>query len=211
MKAIKRLILFVIGLASLLIIGAVALVVLVDPNDYKGFAQDAVKKRLDLDLSITEVSWQFFPNIGLRLNGVSLTDPQQSQEDSVLIKADSATVAVALLPLLKQAIDVKNVQLNSPQIRFAQYADGRSNWDPLLKNPNVKNSSAAEAASQQIPSQQIPSQQIPSQQIPSQQAPSQPDDTPSNGAPSAPEQTADDANPLSALAINGIGTPESTP
>ncbi|CAN1723045.1 AsmA protein [Hyphomicrobium sp. 1Nfss2.1] len=88
-----------------------------------------VKAETGRDLTIAgPASFTFFPSLGLRLNGVSLSAPA-GMGGAPLVKAESFDVGVKLMPLLRQEIVVDRLVLNEPVFSLRVDADGRRNWD----------------------------------------------------------------------------------
>ncbi len=88
-----------------------------------------VKSETGRDLTIAgPASLTFFPSLGLRLTGVSLSAPP-GMGGAPLVKAESFDVGVKLLPLLHQEIVVDRLVLNEPVFSLRVDADGRRNWD----------------------------------------------------------------------------------
>lgn len=133
MKAIKLTLLGIVSLVFLLIVGLVIAMITIDPNDFKKVAEDATKDATGLTLELGEIGWQFFPNIGLSVNQVSLTDSALPETEHTLVEAKTASIALAVMPLLQQQIRVNEVTLHSPMIQYITAADGTTNWDRLTK------------------------------------------------------------------------------
>lgn len=158
MKAIKLTLLGILSLLSLLIAGLVIAMLVIDPNDYKTLAEDATKEATGLTLSIGDIGWQFFPNIGLSVSQVRLSDDAQNAlstsanntagtpADNILIQAEGASVALAVMPLLQQQVRVTNVTLHAPVIQHVTAADGTTNWDRLTKTGSQAPEPSAKAA-----------------------------------------------------------------
>jgi len=88
-----------------------------------------VKAETGRDLTIAgPASLTFFPSLGLRLSGVSLSAPP-GMGGAPLLKAESFDVGVKLMPLLRQEIVVDRVVLNEPMVSLRVDADGRRSWD----------------------------------------------------------------------------------
>lgn len=133
MKAIKLTLLGVFGLLALLIAGLVIAMLVIDPNDYKKLAEDATKDATGLTLSLGDIGWQFFPNVGLSVSQVRLTDDARTADDNTLVEAEGASVALAVMPLLQQQVRVKEITLHAPMIQYITAADGTTNWDRLTQ------------------------------------------------------------------------------
>lgn len=79
-----------------------------------------------------------WPNIGLRLRDVSVSNPDWAT-DKEMVKLEELDIAFALRPLFEKRIELKRFVLKSPVINLEKAADGRANWE-------MKPSAAAPAA-----------------------------------------------------------------
>ena len=128
-KWLKRLV-GIVGLVVLLIIIAVvSLPFIIDPNDFKeDIAALAQKQGIQLDLNGT-IGWQFFPTLGLSIADVRvapLIDPQQP-----LAQLQEMTAAVAVMPLFKTQIRVKELRVTGAKIDLVVDKQGHGNWESL--------------------------------------------------------------------------------
>ncbi len=102
-----------------------------NPNDYKEkiiqAVQDSKHRTLHLD---GDIGLSFFPNIGVKLNRVSLSEFNSAQEFAAM---ESARVSLALLPLLSKQIIVNEVTFNGLHATLIKHKDGTSNIDDLLE------------------------------------------------------------------------------
>lgn len=145
MKFIKWLLLAVV---ALFIVLALYLTVIFDPNDFKPQIVDAVKKQTGRDLLINQdLSWTFFPAIGISLGDITLSNPQ-GFEHSTMVSVDGIVAEVALLPLLSKEVDIAQLNLDGLTVNLDTYKDGRSSFDGLT---STKNKQADDAASEQAP------------------------------------------------------------
>jgi AsmA protein len=123
-----------IGLAvllGLLIAAAVTLSLVFDPNQYKGEIIQAVKDRTGRDLKIEKkIGWSFFPRLGVEAGGLELSNAAGFGKEP-FARIDAAGVRVALLPLLRGAIDVDTLYLHGLTLNLAKNSAGRNNWDDL--------------------------------------------------------------------------------
>lgn len=117
----------VVGVA---VAGAAYLLATFDPNAYKGkviqTVQDSKHRTLHLD---GDISLSFFPDIGVNLSKVSLSEFNSDQEFASL---QAARVSVSLLPLFSKHIVVHEVALSGLHASLIKHKDGTSNIDDLL-------------------------------------------------------------------------------
>ncbi len=117
-----------IGVAAL---GAGYLIATFNPNDYKAQIIQAVKDSKQRDLHLDgDIKLTFYPNVGVSLSKVSLSEFQKAQQFAAI---DSAQVSLAVMPLLRKQIVVDEVTLTGLQATVIKYADGTTNLDDLLK------------------------------------------------------------------------------
>lgn len=128
MKFIKWLLLAVVSLFVLL---ALYLIVIFDPNDFKPQIVDVVKKQTGRDLSINQdLSWTFFPAIGISLGDITLSNPQ-GFNNPTMVNIDGIVAEVALLPLLSKEVNIAQLNLDGLTVNLDTYKDGRSSFDGL--------------------------------------------------------------------------------
>lgn len=130
MRWFKRIAIGAAVLLAVAAIGLTALVVLVDPNHYKGPVADAVKKRYDRTLRIDgNVRFSVFPNLGVEIEKLSLSEPRSTQ---IFAAVDTARVSVAVLPLLSGRIVVDRVRVVGLKANVVRYQNGKFNFEDLL-------------------------------------------------------------------------------
>jgi len=132
MKLVKWLLGTVAVLVLVVGVGIVALVYLVDWNDFKDTIQNQVKKQTGRDLTIAgDLSPSVFPWAGISIGKIDLANAE-GFGDQPFASIGGADVKVKLLPLIKREINVRTVQLNGLNLDLQRAADGTTNWDDLL-------------------------------------------------------------------------------
>ncbi|ABO23982.1 AsmA family protein [Shewanella loihica] len=128
MKFVKWLL---IVFASLFLLLIAYLTLIFDPNDFKPQIVEAVKKQTGRDLVIKQdLSWTFFPSIGIALGDISLSNPEGFKHDTML-KVDGIVAEVALMPLLSKEVEIAQLNLDGLTLNFDSYKNGRSSMDGL--------------------------------------------------------------------------------
>ncbi|MHB8743813.1 MAG: AsmA family protein [Sulfuricaulis sp.] len=142
-KALTILAILIGGVLSLLIILAVTLTLIIDPNDYKGKISEAVKEKTGRELRIDgKLSWSFFPWIGIETGRLEYANaPGFGAEPFAQI--DSAGAQVELLPLLHKQIVIDTIFLNGLKLNLARNAAGKTNWADLISTPSKTQQTAA--------------------------------------------------------------------
>ncbi len=128
MKAVRYLLIAVVGLVLLAVAAiAIALAVL-DPNDYKPQIEQAVEARTNLDLTLDgDLSWSLIP-LGLELNNVEAT-----LEDKRLVKVDQLVAQVDFWSLIKMSPQVATFVVDGLDVRLAVDKDGNGNWTRVMR------------------------------------------------------------------------------
>lgn len=131
------------GLVTLVVLGILALVIFVDLNSLKPEIEAQAADKAGLDLRINgELSWSFYPYLGIRLGAVELR-PLQTPDAEPLASMQGAAVGVALLPLLSGDIQVNLIHLIQPDILLHRDNKGQANWE--LIQPATAETEPAEA------------------------------------------------------------------
>src|ERR1700741_3610271 len=101
-----------LGLGGLLVlvIGAVAVFALTfDPNKYKSQVEGAVKDKPGRTLKLAgDLQLAFWPSLGAKVAGVSLSEKGSDQQ---FVALESAHVSVAVMPLLRGAVLVDGIRI----------------------------------------------------------------------------------------------------
>ena len=129
MKIFKRLTIAIVALIAIVIAGLGILLMTLDANLLKPVLQKlALEHSAELEIP-GDISWQFYPNLGLSLGALRVkttADPQP------LVSIEGASVSVKLMPLLKdRAILVNGITLDGLNAVYSVRADGTSAWDTL--------------------------------------------------------------------------------
>jgi len=122
-----------IGIAS-----AVALMFLVNPNDFKQMLSKQVKERTGRDFQIEgNIAWSFFPSIGLTVNKAFLGEPPNFSTTAVgktnFAEIDKVVLSVKTKPLLDHRIELDTIQLNGLKLNLTQKSATKNNWQGLMK------------------------------------------------------------------------------
>ena len=124
----------VAALLGLLLLLAAAILLLVDPNDYRDDITAAVQNATGRELNIEgDLSLSLFPWLGLSLGETRLSNAAGEGVEKDFARVESVDINVKLLPLLQQRIEMKTLHLRGLRVNLSRTADGRSNWDDLLR------------------------------------------------------------------------------
>lgn len=131
MRALKIAGIVVGGIVALIVLALLAVLVFVDPNDYRDDIERLVERHSGRQLTLSgELQLSIFPWLALETGPASLGDaPGFGDEPFVAI--EEARVGVRLLPLLRGKVEVGNVRLAGARIRLITDEQGRNNWADL--------------------------------------------------------------------------------
>lgn len=119
------------GVLVLLIAAALAyLVASFDPNAYKGLAVDWMKTHRNRTLAINgPIKLSVFPRLAVQVSGVTLSEKGRADEFAAI---DEAALSVAVLPLLRQQVEVERISARGVRMNFVRSDKGASNIDDML-------------------------------------------------------------------------------
>jgi AsmA protein len=131
MKLFRRVLTIVFFLLVIVVAGIGVLLATFDPNSYKGQIEQLVKDETGRDLSLQgDISLSIFPKIGLDLGRVELGNAEGFGE-AAFAEVNQVTLNVALLPLLKQQVEIDTIVLDGLSLNLQRNNQGISNWDDL--------------------------------------------------------------------------------
>jgi len=127
----KRLLL--LGTSAIGVVVAALLVApsFVDWSKYQSLAQEKLREATGYNLAIGgDLRIALLPTPHASVKQATLTKPG---ENTAFLTLDSASVSVALLPLLTGKIEVASVTLDTPVLTMVTHKDGTDNWKPVTK------------------------------------------------------------------------------
>ncbi|KPJ67695.1 MAG: hypothetical protein AMJ43_03405 [Coxiella sp. DG_40] len=125
-------------LIILFVLSIVALVTLVNPNQYKGKISEVVYQQTGRELTIAgDISWSFFPWIGIEVNDVTLSNAPQFK-DRVFAKVGKAGIGVRLLPLIYGHVEAGKLLLRDLSLHLIKNKQGLTNWQDLVDKAKAK-------------------------------------------------------------------------
>ena len=133
-----RIIGIVIGCIVVVLIAAlIALWLIVNPNDYKGRIETAVRTSTGRDLSLSgNIHLAIFPSLALELGPASLGNPPGFSSSQPFASLQRVSLGVRVLPLLHHQLDVGRVEIDGLDLRLLKNAQGQGNWSmPAAKTP----------------------------------------------------------------------------
>lgn len=127
-RIVKWFLIAIAGVITLLIIFVVAVILLVNPNDYRDDIEQVVTAQTGRELVLGgDLKLTFFPWIGLQANKVQLADAPGFGK-APFFQANRAQLAVKMLPLLQGKLVLDTISLEHPQIHLIRNEQGQGNW-----------------------------------------------------------------------------------
>ena len=131
MRALKLFGLIAGGILALVVLCAIALLIFIDPNDYRSDIERLARQHTGRDLHIGgKIDLKLFPWLALEIHDVSLGNPPGYGEDAFAV-VTSASVGVKLLPLLRNRMEVRRVTLDGLKVNLISRSDTDNNWKDL--------------------------------------------------------------------------------
>lgn len=112
----RRLLTTLVILLVVLVAGMSALVLLVNPNDFRAYMVKKVEQRSGYHLTLEgDLRWHVWPQLSILAGRMTLTAPGAN---AAVISADNMRLDVKLLPLISHQLYVKQVMLKNAVIRL---------------------------------------------------------------------------------------------
>jgi len=123
-------------LLVVIVAGLSALVLLVNPNDFRHYLVDQVASRSGYQLELDgRLRWHVWPQLSILTGRMSLTEPGAS---APLVRADNMRLDVALIPLLSHQLKVKQVMLKGAVIELTPQTEAvRDGSAPVAPRENT--------------------------------------------------------------------------
>lgn len=123
-------------LLAVLMAGLSALVLLVNPNDFREHLTRQVEARSGYQLRLDgPLRWHVWPQLSILSGRMTLTAPGADQP---LVRADNMRLDVALLPLLSHQLQVQQVMLKGGVIQLTPQTEAVSRQNaPVAPRPNT--------------------------------------------------------------------------
>ncbi len=144
MKKLLRILAWVIGVAVLLlVIAAVVVPLVVDPNDYKDELARAVEKHTGRKLTMEgDLELSVFPWLAVEIGPTRLANaPGFSDRPFAAVK--QVSIRLKLLPLLRRQVEMDTVVLDGLRLSLETRADGTNNWADLTATQGAQTEPAA--------------------------------------------------------------------
>ena len=116
----------------------IALVLLVNPNDFKPQIIQKVKEYSGRTLSLNgDLHWSFFPWLAIQVNDAQLSNTIGFGSQP-FAKVAHADMQLKLIPLLSGKIELGKLTLDKFELNLVTDKTGNTNWQDLAKNKNAE-------------------------------------------------------------------------
>lgn len=123
----RRLLTTLVILLVVLVAGMSALVLLVNPNDFRAYMVTKVEQKSGYHLTLDgELRWHIWPQLSILAGRMTLTAPGAT---APVVSADNMRLDVKLLPLLSHQLFVKQVMLKNAVIRLTPDSEEQTQPD----------------------------------------------------------------------------------
>lgn len=123
----RRLLTTLVILLVVLVAGMSALVLLVNPNDFRTYMVTKVEQKSGYHLTLDgELRWHIWPQLSILAGRMTLTAPGAT---APVVSADNMRLDVKLLPLLSHQLFVKQVMLKNAVIRLTPDSEEQTQPD----------------------------------------------------------------------------------
>lgn len=130
MKFLRRLLKVFVALVLLLVIAAVALVFVFDPNMFKP-RLEAMAREQGIALNIDgNLGWQLWPALGVEVNDIRVA--ALAAPDDTIAALEQASLRLAIRPLLSGEVSVHHVLVDGAMFDLQVDESGKGNWEQLL-------------------------------------------------------------------------------
>jgi AsmA protein len=138
MRALKIIGIIIGCIIAVLIAAVIALWLIVNPNDYKGRIEAAVRSSTGRDLSLTgNIHLAIFPSIALELGPASLGNPPGFTSSQPFASLQRVSLSVHVLALLHHQLDVGRIEIDGLDLRLLKNPQGEGNWAMPAAKPTA--------------------------------------------------------------------------
>ena len=132
-----RKLLMVLGVVvSLLVIAALAAMLLIDPDDYRDEIAQRSTDQLGREVSLDgPMSLKVFPWLAIEISDVGVGNPPDFGEAPSLARVGSAIASIRVWPLIRGELEIGAITLENAEFNLVTNRAGRSNLDGLLADP----------------------------------------------------------------------------
>ncbi len=137
-KPFKIFLIVVGSLLALLLIAAVTLPLLFDPNNFRTQIAESVKKETGRDFAVGDIQLKVFPWLRVALTDARLGNAE-GFGDQPFAEVGQLGVGVKLMPLLTdRQVQISSLTLDGLSLNLSKDKKGRSNWQDLIDRQAAK-------------------------------------------------------------------------
>lgn len=130
-----KLLKIILGLVGLLVIvvviAAIVLPMVIDPNDYKDEIAATVEKQTGRTLSIEgDLTLSVFPWLGVDIGPTQISNAA-GFEAPYMARMEAVQVRVKLLPLLRKQLEVDTIRLSGLRLNLGKDKQGKTSWEDI--------------------------------------------------------------------------------
>ena len=127
MKAVRNIVLAIVGVIVLAIVAVAIAMFVIDPNAYKPQIERVVERQTNLDLSLSgDIGWSLFP-LGLELNEVEAT-----LEGEPFVALDQLIAELDFWSLVSMSPQVHRFVLDGLEASLVVDEEGKGNWTRVM-------------------------------------------------------------------------------
>jgi AsmA protein len=132
----RRILTTLMILLAVVVAGLTALVLLVNPNDFRAYMVHKVAERSGYQLELDgPLRWHVWPQLSILSGRMTLTAPGAAEP---VVRADNMRLDVALLPLISHQLQVKQVMLKGAVIQLTPKTEAvRSQDAPVVPHDST--------------------------------------------------------------------------
>jgi len=141
---LRKLLLVAVILLVVLVLGVLAAVLLIDPDDYRDEIAERASATLGREVRLDgPMSLKVLPRLALDIESVTVGNPAAFSEAPPLARVGRARASMRILPLLQGRLETGSIALDSVELVIASLPDGASNLDGLLADSEASETDAA--------------------------------------------------------------------
>ena len=103
-----------------------------DARDYEPRLVEFVRDRTGRTLAIGDIELSFWPDLGIELGRVVLSERNSDQR---FADVERARISVRLVPLLSRELAVREIHIRGAHLQLTRYEDGRLNIEDFFSRP----------------------------------------------------------------------------
>lgn len=132
---LKKVLYFLLGIAALFIVAAIAISLFFDPNEYRERIADEVRQNTGRDLVIEgDLELSLFPWFAVSVGRTALGNAP-GFGDEPFLSFDEARLSIEIMPLIRgDGLVIGAVVLDSFRLNLAVAEDGGNNWQDIVEH-----------------------------------------------------------------------------